>query len=61
MRKQAVYFTAAFLKKDIEMDIREISEYRIVTLDEGMKVLNYPHDRSILAKADKFISSQIEQ
>lgn len=58
VRKQAVYFTASFLKKDIEMDIREISEYRIVTLDEGMKVLNYPHDRSILAKADKFISSR---
>ncbi|MBR3995154.1 MAG: NUDIX domain-containing protein [Clostridia bacterium] len=56
VKKQAVYFVAPFLTKDIEMNIREISEYILVTLDEGMKILNYPHDRSILSKADKFVS-----
>ncbi len=60
VRKQAVYFVAKFKKADIEMNIREISEYLLVTFDEGMKVLNYPHDRSILAKADKFITSKNE-
>ncbi len=56
VRKQAVYFVAEFRIADIEMNIREISEYMLVTFEEGMKVLNYPHDRSILAKANKFIS-----
>ncbi len=58
VRKQAVYFVAEFKEKDIKMDIREISEYLLVTLEEGMKILNYPHDRSILSKADKFITSK---
>lgn len=57
VKKQAVYFVAPFLSDDIEMNIREISEYLLVTFDEGMKILNYPHDRSILSKADKFITS----
>lgn len=61
VKKQAVYFVASFRKSDIEMNIREISEYLLVTFDEGMKVLNYPHDRSILAKADKFISTHHNQ
>lgn len=56
VKKQAVYFVAPFKSDDIEMNIREISEYLLVTFDEGMKVLNYPHDRSILSKADKFIT-----
>lgn len=56
VKKQAVYFVAPFQTNAIEMNIREISEYLLVTLEEGMKVLNYPHDRSILSKADKFIS-----
>ncbi len=56
VKKQAVYFVAPFKTDEIEMNIREISEYLLVTFDEGMKVLNYPHDRSILSKADKFIS-----
>ncbi|MBR5308663.1 MAG: NUDIX domain-containing protein [Clostridia bacterium] len=56
VKKQAVYFVAPFKTSDIEMNIREISEYLLVTFDEGMKVLNYPHDRSILSKADKFIT-----
>lgn len=56
VKKQAVYFVAPFKVEDIEMNIREISEYILVTFDEGIKVLNYPHDRSILAKADKFIT-----
>ena len=61
VKKQAVYFVAPFLTKDIEMNIREISEYILVTLDEGMKILNYPHDRSILSKADKFVSQNQSQ
>lgn len=56
VKKQAVYFVAPFRSDEIEMNIREISEYLLVTFEEGMKVLNYPHDRSILAKADRFIS-----
>lgn len=60
VKKQAVYFVAPFQKSDIKMNIKEISEYLLVTFDEGMKVLNYPHDRSILSKADKFITSLSE-
>jgi len=59
VKKQAVYFVAPFRECDIEMNIREISEYMLVSFDEGMKVLNYPHDRSILSKADKFISQAL--
>ncbi len=58
VKKQAVYYLSSFYKKDVVMDIREISEYTLVTFEEGMKILNYPHDRSILSKAEKFISSK---
>ncbi len=61
VKKQAGYFVAPFLEANIKMNIKEISEYMLVTFEEGMKVLNYPHDRSILSKADKFITSLQEQ
>lgn len=61
VKKQAVYFVAPFKIDEIEMNIREISEYMLVTFEEGMKVLNYPHDRSILAKADKFINAFLKR
>ena len=59
VRKEAVYYTAPFDPKDIQMDIMEISEYKLVTYDEAMKILNYPHDRNILRKANDFISGYI--
>lgn len=59
VKKQAIYFVAKFKKSDIQMNIMEISEYKLVTFEEGMKVLNYSHDRSILAKANRFISSKL--
>jgi hypothetical protein len=37
----------------------EISEYMIVTYEEAMKILNYPHDRSILRKANDFVSGYL--
>lgn len=57
VRKTAVYFVAPFKKEMIKMDIKEISEYIIVTLEEGMKTLGYSHDRTVLSKANKFIDT----
>ncbi len=61
VHKEAVYFTAPFEEKDIKMDIMEISEYKLVTFEEALKILNYPHDRSILRKANEFIDSYLGQ
>ena len=41
------------------MNIMEISEYLLVTYEEAMKILNYPHDRSILRKANDFVSGYL--
>ncbi len=59
VRKEAVYFTAPFKPDDIRMNIMEISEYKLVTYEEAVKILNYPHDRSILRKANDFISGYL--
>ena len=57
IKKKAVYFLAPFDVKDVKMNIMEISEYRLVTFDEAMSVLNFKHDRDILTKADEFINA----
>lgn len=54
IKKKAVYFLASFDEKDIQMNIREISEYRLVTFEEAYATLNFKHDKDILKKADKF-------
>ncbi len=59
VRKEAVYYTAPFDPKDVKMDIMEISEYKLVTYEEAMKILNYPHDRNILRKANDFVSGYL--
>lgn len=59
VHKEAVYFTAPFNPDEVRMDIMEISEYKIVTFDEAIKILNYPHDRNILRKANDFISGYL--
>lgn len=59
VRKEAVYFTAPFRPEEVRMDIMEISEYKLVTYEEAMKILNYPHDRNILRKANDFISGYL--
>ena len=57
IRKKAVYFLAPFDAKDICMNIMEISEYRLVTFDEALSILNFKHDRDILTKANEFIDN----
>lgn len=57
IRKKAVYFLATFNAEDICMNIREISEYRLLTLDEAISTLNFKHDRDILLKANDFIDN----
>ena len=52
--KKAVYFLACFDEKDIKMNIREISEYRLVTYDGAKKILGFKHDKDILQKANEF-------
>ncbi|MBE6623107.1 MAG: NUDIX domain-containing protein [Ruminococcaceae bacterium] len=59
VRKEAVYYTAPFNPDDVKMDIMEISEYKLATYEEAMKLLNYPHDRSILRRANDFISGYL--
>ncbi len=55
IKKKAVYFLAKFNAADIKMNIMEISEYRLLSFNEAMKLLNFRHDKDILEKADKFI------
>lgn len=59
IRKEAIYFTAPFRPEDVKMNIMEISEYMLVTYDEAMKILNYPHDRSVMRKANDFVSGYL--
>lgn len=61
IKKKAVYFLAKFDEKDIQMNIREISEYRLLTFEEAYETLNFKHDRDILKKADRFASSLSEK
>ncbi len=55
IKKRAVYFLAKFNKKDICMNIREISEYKLVTYKEAMDILGFKHDRDVLTAANEFI------
>ena len=57
IKKKAVYYLAPFEEKDIKMNIMEISEYRLVTLEEALSILNFKHDRDILTKANEFIDN----
>lgn len=57
IRKKAVYYLAPFDVKDIQMNIMEISEYKLVDFDEALSYLNFKHDRDILSKANAFIDS----
>lgn len=57
VKKKAVYFLASFEEKDIQMNIREISEYRLLSFEDAYAILNFKHDKDILKKADKFINS----
>ncbi len=59
VKKEAVYFVSPFNKEEIKMDIMEISEYMLVTFDEAMKILNYPHDRNIMRRAHDFVSGYL--
>lgn len=60
IKKKAVYFIAPFEKEDIKMNIMEISEYRLVTFEEALGILNFKHDRDILTRANEFIDSIIK-
>ncbi len=57
IKKRAVYFLAKFNKEDIRMNIREISEYKLVTYKEAMDILGFKHDRDILTAANEFIDT----
>lgn len=57
IKKKAVYYLAPFDEKDIKMNIMEISEYRLVTFEEALSILNFKHDRDILTKANEFIDT----
>lgn len=57
IKKKAVYYLAHFEEKDIRMNIMEISEYRLVTFEEALSILNFKHDRDILTKANSFIDN----
>ena len=56
IKKKAVYYLAPFEVCDIRMNIMEISEYRLVTFEEALAILNFKHDRDILTKANEFIN-----
>lgn len=60
IKKKAVYYLAPFNVEDIKMNIMEISEYRLVTFEEALSILNFKHDRDILTKANDFIDNVIK-
>lgn len=60
IRKKAVYFLAKFDEKDICMNIREISEYKLLSFEDAIKTLNFKHDRDILQKAEDLLSKTNE-
>lgn len=55
IRKKAVYYLSSFKKQDIKMNIREISEYRLLNFSDALELLNFRHDKELLEKADRFI------
>ncbi len=57
IKKKAIYYLAHFDEQDIKMNIMEISEYRLVTFEEALSILNFKHDRDILTKANDFIDN----
>lgn len=57
IKKKAVYYLAPFEVEDIKMNIMEISEYKLVTFEEALSILNFKHDRDILTRANEFINS----
>lgn len=59
VRKEAVYYVAPFEPDNVQMNIMEISEYKLVTFEEALGILNYPHDRNILRRANDFISGYL--
>ncbi len=60
IHKEAIYFVASFNSEtEIKMQIMEISEYMLVTFEQALKILNYPHDRTVMRKADNFISEKM--
>ena len=54
IRKKAVYYLAKFDASDVKMNIREISEYRILNFADALKILNFKHDKDILTKANEY-------
>ena len=58
IKKKAVYYLAHFNAEDVKMNIMEISEYRLVTYEEAISILNFKHDRDILTKANEFIDAR---
>ena len=58
IKKKAIYFLAAFQPEDVQMNIMEISEYRLLNYAEALDALNFRHDKKILEKAEQFIRSR---
>ncbi len=54
IHKKAVYYLAKFDEADVKMNIREISEYMVLTYQEAMKILGFKHDKDILTHANEF-------
>ena len=61
IKKKAIYFLAAFNPKDIQMNIMEISEYRLLNYQQAYEILNFRHDKRILEKAELFIKSRLTE
>ena len=59
IKKKAIYFLASFDPKDIQMCIREISEYRLLDYQQALNTLNFRHDKKILEKAELFIKNSL--
>ena len=57
VRKKAVYFLAEFDPADIQMQIREISEYLLVNYEQALHCLNFQHDKNVLRSAEEFIGT----
>lgn len=52
--KECVYFCNEFFDKNITIQKEEISESWLLSMEDALKILNYPQDIEILKKAGDF-------
>ncbi|MCI5641603.1 bis(5'-nucleosyl)-tetraphosphatase [Chlamydia suis] len=58
VRKEVTYFLAE-VKGEVHADPNEICDVQWLSLQEGLRLLNFPEIRNIVTEADKFVQSYL--